>query len=361
VSSGSHLLDRSAAIGWRIIVIAGALFIAAVAFRTLQVLILAFVVSLFIASLLTPVAEWMVERGVPRIAAAWILVLGSLGLLAGIITLIAPTVAEQFEDLGPTLEEAWDQIEDWLVTGPLGLSERQLDEYQEQVADSVRGATDQIVSGVVAGAVMAVEVVIGFLLTLVLVFFFIKDGAKITAWILRHLREEHHELARALGRRTYEAGGGYIRGTSIVALVDAIGIGIGLAIIGVPLVLPLAILTFFGGFFPLVGATVAGAFAVLVALVTLGVVEALMVLGVVLLVQQMESNLLEPLVLSRAIRIHPIGVLAVLTAGGLIAGIVGAFLAVPVAAVVVAIGNELRERDIIGPDAPYKKARTLPP
>jgi putative heme transporter len=361
VSSGSHVLDRAAAIGWRIIVIAGALFIAAVAFRTLQVLILAFVVSLFIASLLTPVAEWMVERGVPRIAAAWILVLGSLGLLAGIITLIAPTVAEQFEDLGPTLEEAWDQIEDWLVTGPLDLSERQLEEYQEQVADSVRGATDQIVSGVVAGAVMAVEVVIGFLLTLVLVFFLIKDGAKITAWILRHLREEHHELARALGRRTYEAGGGYIRGTSIVALADAVGIGIGLAIIGVPLVLPLAILTFFGGFFPLVGATVAGAFAVLVALVTLGVVEALMVLGVVLLVQQMESNLLEPLVLSRAIRIHPIGVLAVLTAGGLIAGIVGAFLAVPVAAVVVAIGNELRERDLIGPNAPHKKARTLPP
>jgi putative heme transporter len=361
VSSGSHVLDRAAAIGWRIIVIAGALFITAVAFRTLQVLILAVVVSLFVASLLTPVAEWMVERGVPRIAAAWILVLGSLGLLAGTITLIAPTVAEQFEDLGPTLEEAWDQIEDWLVTGPLDLSERQLEEYQEQVADSVRGATDQIVSGVVAGAVMAVEVVIGFLLTLVLVFFLIKDGAKITAWILRHLREEHHELARALGRRTYEAGGGYIRGTSIVALADAVGIGIGLAIIGVPLVLPLAILTFFGGFFPLVGATVAGAFAVLVALVTLGVVEALMVLGVVLLVQQMESNLLEPLVLSRAIRIHPIGVLAVLTAGGLIAGIVGAFLAVPVAAVVVAIGNELRKRDLIGPNAPHKKARTLPP
>jgi putative heme transporter len=361
MSSGSYILDRAAAIGWRIIVIAGALFVLAVSFRTLQVLILAFVVSLFIASLLTPLAEWMVERGVPRIAAAWILVLGSLGLVAAIITAIAPTVAEQFEDLGPTLEEAWDQIQDWLVTGPLDLSESQLQDYQDQVVESVRGASDQIVSGAVAGAVLAIEVVIGFLLTLVLVFFFIKDGAKITAWILRHLREEHHELARALGRRTYEAGGGYIRGTSIVALVDAIGIGIGLAIIGVPLVLPLAILTFFGGFFPLVGATVAGAFAVLVALVTLGVVEALMVLGVVLIVQQTESNLLEPLVLSRAIRIHPIGVLAVLTAGGLIAGIVGAFLAVPVAAVIVAISNELRERDLIGPNAPHKKARTLPP
>jgi putative heme transporter len=361
MSSGSHVLDRLAAIGWRIIVVAVALVILGLTFRMLQVLILAVVVSLFIASLLTPVAEWMVRRGLPRLAAAWILVLGSLGLLAGIITLIAPAVLDQLEDLGPTLEEAWDTIEDWLIEGPLGLSESQLQDYQEQVLDSARGATDQIVSGVLAGALIAVEFVVGFLLSLVLVFFLIKDGDRITAWILRHLREEHHELARALGRRTYEAGGGYIRGTSVVALADAVGIGIGLTIIGVPLVLPLAILTFFGGFFPLVGATVAGAIAVMVALVTLGVTEALLTLGVVLLVQQMESNLLEPLVLSRAIRIHPIGVLAVLTAGGLIAGIVGAFLAVPIAAVVVAIGNELRERDLIGPNAPYKKARTLPP
>jgi predicted PurR-regulated permease PerM len=354
MSSGSHVFDRVAAVAWRVLVVAGALYVLAIAFRTLQVLVVSVIISLFIASLLTPAAEWMVRRGVPRMAATWVLMLGSLGLIGGIITAIAPTVIQQFGQLGPTLEEAWDRIEEWLIAGPLDLSESQLAEYQERIFDAVRGATDRIVTGVIAGAVLAIEVIVGVLLSLVLVFFLVKDGHKLTGWVFRHLDEQHHELARALGRRTYEAGGGYIRGTSIVALVDAIGIGIGLAIIGVPLVLPLAILTFFGGFFPLVGATVAGAIAVMVALVTLGWTEALLTLGVVLLVQQTESNLLQPIVMSRAIKIHPIMVLVALTAGGLIAGIVGAFLAVPIAAVAAAIGNELRSRDLIGPNAPYK-------
>jgi putative heme transporter len=298
----------------------------------------------------------LVGRGVPRLAATWLLMLGSLGSLALLIYLLAPTVAEQFTDLGPTLEEGREQIEEWLVDGPLGLSETDLEEYTEQALDAVRGSGQQLMSGVFAGVTVAIEVVVGFLLMLVLTFFFVKDGDKMAGWFLGHVRREHHDLARALGVRAWVAGGGYIRGTAIVALVDAIGIGIGLAIIGVPLVLPLAILTFFGGFFPLVGATVAGAIAVMVALVDGGLTPALLTLGVVLIVQQTESNLLEPLVLSRAVRIHPVGVLAALTAGGLLGGIVGAFLAVPTAAVLVALAAELRERDIIGPNATYKRA-----
>jgi putative heme transporter len=353
--SGFHIFDRVAAIAWRLLVVAGAAVVILFLLRELQVLVLAVLISLALASLLTPIAEAMVRRGIPRLATAWILVLGSLGTLVGIIVLLVPPVADQFRDLGPTLEEARDQIEEWLIDGPLDLSEGDLERYTEQAIDVVRDRQDQIAGGVVSGAILLVEVVVAFLLTLVLVFFLIKDGHRITAWGLRHLREEHHELARALGDRVYWAGGGYIRGTAIVALVDAIGIAIGLTIIGVPLVLPLAVLTFFGGFFPLVGATVAGMLAVLVALVTGGVTDALLALGVVLIVQQTESNLLEPLVLSRAVRIHPIGVLLVLTAGGLLGGLVGAFLAVPAAAIGVAIANELRERDMIGPNAPHKE------
>jgi putative heme transporter len=359
VSSGNHLLDRLAAIAWRLIVVA-IVTIGLLSFlRQVQVLVLALLVSLAIASLLTPLAERMVDRDMPRFAAAWLLVLGFLGLLVGTVVLLIPPVVDQFRDLGPTLEEGRDQVEEWLIDGPFNLTEGDLERYTDDIVGSLQGRSDQIASGVVSGAIVAAEVIVGFLLTLVLVFFFVKDGEKITAWLLRQVREEHHDLARAIGQRTFVAGGGYIRGTSIVALADAVGIAIGLTLIGVPLVLPLAVLTFFGGFFPLVGATVAGLVAVLVALVSGGVTDAALALGVVLIVQQTESNLLEPLVLSRAVRIHPIGVLIFLTAGGLVAGIVGAFVAVPTAAIAVAIAAELRERDLIGPNRRKRRPTEL--
>jgi putative heme transporter len=355
MSSGSHALDRAAAIAWRLIVIGAAVVLFGMAFERLQVLFLAVIVALFLATLLIPPANWLEAKGVPRTAATWMLILGGLGALTALFWALAPTIADQFADLGPTLEEGRETIEDWLQEGPLGLSESELERYTEQALDAIRGSGEQVATGVMAGAVMAIEIVVGFLLMLVLTFFFVKDARKITDWALSHVREQHHDLARALGGRAWFAGGGYVRGTAIVALVDAIGIGVGLAILGVPLVLPLAILTFFGGFFPLVGATVAGGVAVLVALVDGGLTLALLTLGVVLIVQQTESNLLEPLVLSRAIKIHPIGVLGALTAGGLLGGIVGAFLAVPTAAVIVACSAELRARDIIGPNASYKR------
>lgn len=354
MSSGFFILDRAAAIAWRVLLLGVAVVAAGLAFQRLQVLLLAIVVALFLTVLLSPLADRL-ERRMPRLAATWIVVVGALGGLTGLIWLLAPTVAEQFRDLGPTLEEGWEQIQDWLRDGPLGLTQSEIDRYVEQAGDALTGAQDQLFAGFMAGALVVVELVVGFLLMLVLTFFFVKDGRKILEWGLGHIRHEHHEVARALGDRVWFAGGGYVRGTAIVATADAVGIAIGLAVIGVPLVLPLAILTFFGGFFPLVGATVAGGVAVLVALVDGGLTPALLTLGVVILVQQMESNLLEPLVLSRAIKIHPVGVLAALTGGGLLGGIVGAFLAVPIAAIVVAVCAELRQRDLIGPNASYKR------
>jgi putative heme transporter len=357
MSSGSYALDRAAAIAWRVILVGAAIVLFGIAFERLQVLFLAVIVALFLTTLLIPPVEWLERKGVPRMLATWVMLLGSLGALVGLIIALAPTVADQFADLGPTLQEGREQVEEWLIEGPLGLSESELERYTEEALEAVRGSGEQLAQGLVAGAVLAVELVVGFLLMLVLTFFLVKDAPRITNWFLGHVRDQHHELARALGDRAWFAGGGYVRGTAIIALIDAVGIGIGLAILGVPLVLPLAILTFFGGFFPLVGATVAGGVAVLVALVDGGLTLALLTLGVVLIVQQTESNLLEPLVLSRAVKIHPIGILGALTAGGLLGGIVGAFLAVPTAAIIVACAAELRQRDIIGPNASYKRHR----
>lgn len=348
-------LVRSASIAWRVLLVAAAVLAFLWVFQLLTLLFLPIIIALFFTTILTGPVKSLAKRGVPRMAAAWIVLLGSLGALVGVIILLAPQVTSEFEALGPTLEEGWEDIQDWLIDGPLGLSESQLEDYTQQAIDAVSESTDLIAQQAVSGATMAIEVVAGILLTFVLLFFFLKDGDKICAWFVGLLREHNRDVARALGRRAWTAGGGYVRGTSFIAFVDAVGIGLGLLIIGVPLVLPLAILTFFGGFFPLVGATVAGALAAVVALVDGGLTPALLTLGVVLLVQQTESNILEPIVLSRAVRIHPVGVLAALTAGGVVAGLLGAFLAVPTAAVITAIASELRQRNIIGPGRPRQR------
>ncbi|MDP8959110.1 MAG: AI-2E family transporter, partial [Actinomycetota bacterium] len=181
-------------------------------------------------------------------------------------------------------------------------------------------------------------------LTLPILFFFVKDGEQISGWFLRQVDEQYRDDVRALSRRAWQTVAAYLRGLAVVAFFDAVVIGIGLLVIGVPLVVPLVTLTFFGGFFPIVGAVLAGLLAVLVALVNGGLVDALAVLAVVLVVQQVEGDVLAPLVLGRAVQLHPLVILLALTAGAVVAGVVGAFLAVPTAAVLVAVGAEFRAR-----------------
>jgi predicted PurR-regulated permease PerM len=200
---------------------------------------------------------------------------------------------------------------------------------------------------VVGVAITFFEIIAGFILALVVAFFFIKDSEKITGWIMARLSPEKRDLVGGAGERAWFTMGGYIRGTATIALVDAVFIGLGLLIIGVPLVLPLAVITFFGAFIPILGAVTAGALAALVALVTVGLREALLVVAVTTFVQQTESNLLEPIVMARAVKLHPVVILFALTAGAILGGILGAFLAVPIAAVISSVGNYLRtEHDL---------------
>ncbi|MEX0836218.1 MAG: AI-2E family transporter, partial [Nitriliruptor sp.] len=179
---------------------------------------------------------------------------------------------------------------------------------------------------------------------IVLLFFFVKDGESIVDWFIARTPDDHRNVVRAVGHRAWSALAGFVRGTATIALIDAIAIGIGLAIVGVPLVLPLALLVFLGAFIPVIGAFISGLVAVLVALASGGFVTALIVLAIVFGVQQVEGNVLQPTIMRRAVALHPVIVLTALTAGGVLAGIVGAFLAVPVAAVLSAVGNELRLR-----------------
>ena len=349
-----------AGIAWRALVVAAAVVAAAVGLAQLRVVVLPVILALMVTTVLAPPAARLQRAGLPRLVATWLPLLGAIGLVVGLVALLAPTVADEFSDLGPTLQQGVDEIERWLVEGPLGLSAQQVEDYRSQLGEQLRAGGEGLASGLVTGAVLAGEIVAGLLLALVLVFFFVKDGERMAGFALAQLRPADREVGQAVGERMWSTLSGYVRGLAVVGLVDATIIAVGLLLIGVPLVAPLALLVFFGSFFPLVGAVVAGGVATLVALVSGGPTDALLTLGVVVVVQQVEGDVLAPLVLGRAVRLHPVVILSALTAGAVIGGIAGAFLAVPLTAVVVAAGGELKARGIIGPASGAASAGDVP-
>jgi predicted PurR-regulated permease PerM len=337
-------LERSAAIAWRFVVLIAAAWFVVVALVRLRVVVLPVIIALLLSTLLAPLASWLAERGWPKLLATWTVVVGFLVLLTGIVVLLAPQVGSEMSTLGRDVREGSERVLEWLAEGPLELSQQEVNRYVDQAAEQLRANSSTITSGVLAGAVAVGEIVAGLLLTLVLVFFFVKDGKAMVEWTTSRLRPDQRHHARALSQRAWRALGSYVRGTALIAFVDAVLIGIALIVIGVPLVAPLMLLTFLGGFFPLVGAVLAGAVAALVALVSGGVLDALLVAGAVTIIQQVEGDVLQPVVLGRAVRLHPVVVLLSLTAGAVLGGVAGAFLAVPVTAVATAVGGYVREQ-----------------
>jgi putative heme transporter len=291
-------------------------------------LTLAVLVAVLLAALLEPVTRLVCRLPVPRAAGAFAAILVLLAVLVLPAVLLWNVTAQQAADLPQQLDEGWARTRDWLVG--IGIGEGQLDRITQQVKDQAGAAGGNLT----ATAMSVAEALGAALLAVVLLFFVLKDGHLMAGWIAdRFPRHSRDRAARAI-RDGWEALARYARGTVAVAAIDAIGIGIGLLLIGVPLALPLAILTFVAAFIPVIGATVAGAVAVLVALAANGPTDALLVLAVVVAVQQIEGNLLEPLIMGRALRLHPAVVLVAVSAGALLAGVAGALVAVPITAVV---------------------------
>lgn len=328
---------------WRLLVVAAGVAVLAWGLAQLALVVFPVIVALLLSTLLAPPALWLRRRGWPPALSALVVVGGAVVLLAVAIGLLVPPIRAQFAEMGGVLAEGFEQALDW-AERTFGMPESEIQGLLDQALASIQENLGAIGSGVLLGVVLVVEVLAGVLLSIVLLFFFVKDGERITGWFLARARPDRREDLAAAGRRAWGTLGGYLRGTALIALADALGIGLGLVIIGVPLVLPLMVLIFAGGFFPIVGAFVAGLVGVLVALVAGGLVDALLVLAVVVVVQQIEGNVLEPVVLSRSVPLHPVVIMLAITAGAVIAGVGGAFLAVPVSAVVSAVGNELRLR-----------------
>lgn len=346
-------LDTSAAWSWRLLLLLVAGLAVLWLMTQILVVTLPLTVALILSTLCVPPANWLRARGFRPAVAAALVVVGGLGVLVGILAVLTPSFVDQLGDLGPTLADAWDSVLNWLETGPLGYDPAQVEDLLSNAGQALSsGGGSGVVSGVISGAAAVGQVVVGMLLLVVVLFFFVKDGDEIVDWFLARTPPARRDTVRAVGRRAWAALSGYVRGTAVIAFIDAIGVMIGLLVLGVPLVAPLTLLTFLGGFLPVVGAFTAGLIAVLVALATVGWLKALLVLAVIIGVQQLEGNLLQPMVMRRAVALHPVVVLGALGAGAALAGIVGAFLAVPVAAVAAAVGNELRLRSEAGEQAP---------
>lgn len=335
-------LRTSAAVGWRLLVVAVGAALALSIFARLYLATAPVVIALFLATLAVPAARWMQRVGLPRTSAAAVTVVGGVVVIAGLIGVAIPLFVSQMGQLGQQVQQGWESILQWLQGSPLPVSADQLRQLVDRAAQEARDNAGRILTGAFTGLALVGEIMTILVLSLIVLFFFVKDSEPITGWILRQVPDGRRATVQRGAERAWATLTGYMRGVVIVAAVDAIAVGLGLVLIGVPLVLPLMLLTFFGGFIPIVGAFAAGLVAVLVALVSGGPVDALLVLILFVAVQQIEGNFLQPVVMGRAVQLHPVVILLALTAGATIAGIAGAFLAVPVTAVLAAVGNEVR-------------------
>jgi len=345
--------------GLRVVVIAAAAFIIGWAIGHVWVVLFPISMALIIATVLGPPVAWLRHRGFPAALAAAIVVIGFIAALVGIIAVLTPQVAGQADDLASSASDGLQKVRDWLTGEPLNLSDGQISSAISALQDKLQESATTISSGVFTTISTATSIIVNLVLVLMLTFFFVKDGHKFLPWInaLGGQRAGDH-LTEVLGR-VWATLGGFIRTQTLVALIDAVIIGAGLAILGSPLAVPLAVITFFGGYIPIIGAFISGALAVLVTLVTNDYKDALIALLIVVLVQQLEGNVLSPMLQGKNMNLHPAVVLMSVTAGGSLFGVTGAFLAVPVAASVAEILRYVNERidDSVSVLAPKEDAR----
>jgi putative heme transporter len=308
----------------------------------LRLVVLPLALAVVLATLLHAPARWLRARGLPDAAAALAVVLGALVIACAAVVVVVPPAASELDELDVSVSSGIAEVQRWASDGVLGVSGDEVSTWLERAEQQVRDNAGGIARGAVTGATLLVELLAGLALTVVLLFFVVKDGERIWTWVRDLAPRAQRDDVQAIGERVWATLGGYLRGVTLVALFDAVFIALALVVIGVPLVLPLALLTFVGAYVPIVGAFVAGIAAVLVALVALGPGATIAVAVAVLIVQQVESNVFQPVVIGRSVRVHPVAILLGVTAGGVLGGIVGAIVATPVIAVLAAVLRYLR-------------------
>ncbi|MEU6126440.1 AI-2E family transporter, partial [Streptomyces sp. NPDC047123] len=346
--------------GWRLLVLAGTLWVLMKVISAVQLVVLAFVAALLITAMLQPTVARLRNLGLPRgLATAVTAILGFviMGLVGWFVVW---QVMENANELSRQIQDGIEDLRKWLLNSPFHVTEDQINDIAKSLRDAVGANTEELTSAGLEGVTVIVEAMTGILLAMFSTLFLLYDGKRIWQWTLKLVPAQARPGIAGAGPRAWRTLTAYVRGTVIVALIDAIFIGLGIYFLGVPMAVPLAVIIFLAAFIPLVGAVVSGALAVVVALVTQGVFTAVMALVVVLAVQQIEGHILQPFILGRAVRVHPLAVVLSVAAGGLVAGIGGAVVAVPLVAVTNTVVGYLRaySRETALKQAPQPRGAT---
>ena len=331
-------LERTAGWAWRLLVCLVAVGVLVFMLWYLRVIVLPMIVALTISPALMPVVGRLREWRLERPAAGFALLLGLL-LVAGLVAIVTTSLIRQYDELVASVSQGVDDVIAWLEGEPFNLSFDRREDLNSSLGNAWQSASSYVASGVRAGA----GLITGIVLAVALLYFVLRDGVAFWQWILRHLGPELRPVVDRAGRRAWSVLGGFVRGTAMIAAIDAVLIGIGLWLLGVPLAFALAVLIFLGAFIPFVGAFFSGLIAVLVALADEGWEVALIALGIVIGVQFIEGNFLQPIIQSRTVDLHPAVILLAVAAGGSLYGILGAYLAVPVTAVAFAVAASIAD------------------
>jgi predicted PurR-regulated permease PerM len=345
-------LRIAAAWSWRLIVV-GVVGLALLRLITMvSVVVVPLAIALLLSALLGPTVSWLLRLRVPSSLATFLVLIGGLAAVAGTLTLVVSQFIDGLPNLIENASAGVRQIQNWARTGPLHLSDAQVDQAIDSGQEWVNSNTTQLTSTGIATAATIAEVATGLVLVLFATFFFLRDGRKIFRFIIRLFPVNARWSIADAGDASWATLGAYVRATVLVAFIDAVGIGLALLVLDVRFPFPLAALVFLGAFIPIVGAAVSGSVAVLVALVDQGWLVALLTLGAVILVQQLEGHVLQPLIMGRAVAIHPLAVIIGIACGVVLAGIIGALVAVPLIAVLnTGVRRLSRRRPEVPPDA----------
>ena len=326
------IVRKAAAWSWRLLVILAALVALLWVIARLEIIVVPLLLALMVSALLVPAVDWLDRRGAPRGGAVALVILAGFAVLGGILTFVISQFVVGLPDLVNQVTRSIDSAKKWLIEGPLHLSRQQIDNAGNAAIQALQNNQAKLTSGALSTAATVTEILTAALLMFFTLIFFLYGGRNIWAYVTKIFPADVRDRVRAAGNAGYGSLIGYVRATFLVALVDAAGVGTGLAIMSVPLALPLASLVFLGAAIPLVGAVISGFLAVVVALLAKGFVYALITLGVIIGVNQLEAHILQPLVMGRAVSIHPLAVVVAISTGGVLFGIVGALLAVPTVA-----------------------------
>jgi predicted PurR-regulated permease PerM len=337
-----RLLQQIAAWSWRLLLVALVIYVTFRLAVALRLVVLPFIAAMLLTALLQPLAALLRRRGLRPLLAAWCTFLLAIIVVAGAITLFADRVSADYSTLAAEIQRTAGEVQRSLAGPPFHLNQVKLHQYYNDLVKYMSQHKSQIAGTILAGGKYALEFLAGLVLMLFITFFLIKDGARIWWFLIHRLPPEARRRVGNAGDNAWRALVNYVRGTTVVASIHALFLGLALWLLGVPLLVPLIVLVFIAAFVPIIGILVVGALAILIALATKGWVAAVILLGVLILENQIEGHLLQPLVVGRIVKLHPLAIILVLAVGAIIAGIPGAIVAVPFAAVITYAWPALR-------------------